>query len=97
MIVRVLGEGRFEVPEPSIPALDRLYRDLVISIRADDDAAFRLALPSLLTEIRHRGAALPPGRLGVFDVLVPGKDCTLGDAHVLLQVVTSLRTGVIPG
>lgn len=25
------------------------------------------------------------------------KDCTLGDTHVLVQVVTSLRTGVIPG
>lgn len=84
------------VVEPSIPAVGQLYRGLVTSIRADDDAAFRLA-PSAAHRAPPAGRCLPQGRLGVFDMLVPGKDCTLGDAHVLLQVVRSLRRGVIPG
>ena len=41
MIVRILGEGQFEVGDDGVPDLNRLDQDLQRALDGDDDAAFR--------------------------------------------------------
>jgi hypothetical protein len=97
MIIRILGEGRFEVPASAVEAIGELYGQLVDAVRAHDEAAFEPALSALLTEVRLQGDPMESSRLGVFHALFPGKDATIQDAQVLLGMIARLRAGLVPG
>ena len=58
MIVRILGEGQFEVGEDSVPDLNRLDQDLQHALEGDDDTAFRSALSALLARVRETGTPM---------------------------------------
>ena len=96
MIIRILGEGTFDVAESAVPCIDELYGDVVRAVRAGDRSAFELALPALLGEVRLRGTAIGTDRLGSFDALLPGKEHGLDDARIVFRIDAQLRAGVVP-
>lgn len=97
MKIRILGEGKFDVPAAAVPALDRFYGEMAETIRADHAEAFARSLSTLLSEVRSRGAHLGTDRLGDSDALLPPKDATVEDARIVAQLVAQLRAGLIPG
>ena len=97
MIVRILGEGKFDTPASSIPKIARRYREIVHAVETSDEEAFRLGLAALLVEVRLYGIAIGTDHLDNFDVLLPGKDDTLADARAMLGTLAALRTGLILG
>lgn len=92
MILRILGEGQFELPDAELDALNELDAALVRAIEAADEEAFRQNLDMLLARVHERGVPVPPEHLGASDLLLPGADATLDEVGALLS-----GEGLIPG
>jgi hypothetical protein len=92
MIVRIMGEGQFDVPEEHLEELNRLDDDLTAAIDGGDHGSFQTALEALLTSVRVHGDELPEDYLGPSDLVLPGPDATLEEVSEVLG-----EEGLIPG
>jgi hypothetical protein len=92
MIVRIMGEGQFDVPEEHLEELNRLDDDLTAAIDGGDHGSFQTALEALLTSVRVQGDELPEDYLGPSDLVLPGPDSTLEEVSEVLG-----EEGLIPG
>jgi hypothetical protein len=92
MILRILGEGQFEVPEERMEELNRLDEEVQAAVDADDADGFTRALARLITGVRTAGRELPDDYLGPSDLVLPGPDATIGDVREVLG-----DEGLIPG
>ena len=84
MIVRILGEGRYEVPEADLPAIEQLDAQLVDAMDRGDEAAFTGTLSDLIGQVRHTGKLLAPDDLRTSSLAVPHEGSTLDEVRSLL-------------
>ena len=84
MIVRILGEGRYDVPDADIPAIEQLDEVLVDALDRGDEAGFTGALADMVGEVRHSGTRLADDDLATSDLVVPHEGSTLGEVRTLL-------------
>ncbi|MFL5887129.1 MAG: PspA-associated protein PspAA [Thermoleophilaceae bacterium] len=80
MIVRILGEGQFELADDQKDKLNELDNAVVASCDADDEAAFRQQFEQLLEFVASEGRQVPDDELVGSDVIVPPRDTTLAEA-----------------
>jgi hypothetical protein len=92
MIVRISGEGQFEVPDGHVDELNRLDDDLTKAVDSGDDAQFRGALEALLASVRTVGQELPADWIGPSDLVLPSPDATIHEVREVLG-----DEGLIPG
>jgi hypothetical protein len=92
MIVRIIGEGQFDVPGEHLDELNRLDGDLVKAADSGDGAAFTAALEALLASVRTAGSELPADYLGPSELVLPSPDATIEDVREMLG-----DEGLIPG
>jgi hypothetical protein len=92
MIVRISGEGQFEVPQGHLDELNRLDNDLTKAVDSDDEAQFTAALQALLTSVRTAGQELPADYIGPSDLVLPNPDATIHEVREVLG-----DEGLIPG
>ena len=92
MIIRILGEGQFDVPDEAVATLNDLDSAVESSVEAGDEAAFRAALDALLTGVRDAAAPHEEGSLDSSDLILPHADATLDEVRDLLS-----GDGLIPG
>ena len=92
MIVRILGEGQFDVEDARLDELNRLDDQLVEAIDAGDEARFAASLDELLTAVRMNGARVPDDHLGGSELVLPAAGATLEEVRRLLD-----EEGLIPG
>ena len=55
MIVRILGEGQYDLDDHALDALNGLDNQIESAIDAGDEAMFRTALQGLLSAVRASG------------------------------------------
>jgi hypothetical protein len=84
MIVRILGEGRYEVPEADLPPIEQLDAQLVDAMERGDEAAFTGTLADLIGQVRHTGKLLAPDDLRTSSLAVPHEGSTLDEVRSLL-------------
>jgi PspAA-like protein len=84
MIVRILGEGRYDVPDADLPAIEQLDAQLVDAMERGDEAAFTGTLADLIGEVRHTGKLLAPDDLRTSSLVVPHDGSTLDEVRSLL-------------
>ena len=92
MIVRIMGEGQFEVPEERVEQLNQLDQELQKAVDADDEGAFQTALQGLLSSVRQAGTELPEDYLGPSELVLPSPDSTIEEVRAVLG-----EEGLIPG
>jgi hypothetical protein len=92
MIVRISGEGQFDVPDPHVEELNRLDDDLTKAVDAGDEGQFKTALEALLTSVRTAGEELPADWIGPSDLVLPSPDATIHEVREVLG-----DEGLIPG
>ena len=92
MIVRISGEGQFDVPDGHLEELNRLDDDLTKAVDSGDDAQFTSALEALLVSVRTAGAELPADWIGPSDLVLPSPDSTIHEVREVLG-----DEGLIPG
>lgn len=84
MIVRILGEGRFDVPEADMPAIEQLDSALVAALDRGDEATFARALHDLIGQVRRSGTLLAADDVGPSQQAVPHEGSTLAEVRALL-------------
>lgn len=94
MIVRILGEGQYDVQEGSLDALNGLDNAIEEAIDAGDEAMFRTALEGMLSAVRAHGTHHDPATLDESDLILPPWDATLDEVRELLE---GSADGLIPG
>jgi hypothetical protein len=84
MIVRILGDGQYEVSDSEQARFDELDHALVVHVESGDDAAFHRDLAELVDLVRTKGAELPEDELAVSDAVLPSPTATLAEVKELL-------------
>ena len=92
MIVRIMGEGQWEVSPELKEKLNSLDAALESAIAQGDEPAFRASLDSLLSLVRDDGAAVADEELVDSDLILPPADATIEQVQELLG-----DEGLIPG
>ncbi len=92
MIVRISGEGQFEVPDGHVDELNRLDEGLTKSVDSGDEAEFKDALEALLGSVRTAGEELPADWIGPSDLVLPSPDSSIHEVREVLG-----DEGLIPG
>jgi hypothetical protein len=92
MIVRISGEGQFQLPEEHLEELNRLDDDLTKAVDAGDEAQFKTALEGLLASVRTAGEELAADFIGPSDLVLPSPEATIHEVRELLS-----DEGLIPG
>jgi hypothetical protein len=92
MIVRISGEGQFQVAEGHLEELNRLDDDLTKAVDAGDEAQFKTALEGLLASVRTAGEELPADFIGPSDLVLPSPEATIQEVREVLG-----DEGLIPG
>jgi hypothetical protein len=84
MIVRILGEGRYEVPDADLPALEQLDAQLADALDRGDEAEFTGTLADLVGLVRHTGKLVAPDDLRTSSLVVPHEGSSLDEVRSLL-------------
>ena len=84
MIVRILGEGRYDVPDADLPAIEQLDTQLVDAMDRSDEVEFTSSLSDLIGQVRHTGTLVAPDDLRTSSLVVPHEGSTLEEVRSLL-------------
>ena len=92
MIVRILGEGQYDVAEDALERLNQYDSAVEAAVEADDPKAFAAALTRLLDSVRTVGVPHQVESLDESDLILPPADASIDEVRALLS-----DDGLIPG
>jgi hypothetical protein len=92
MIVRILGEGQWDVSDEQLAVLNELDAAVESAVDGGDGETFSKSLDALLNAVRTSGSPLPDESLEDSDLILPPADATLEEVRELLT-----DEGLIPG
>ncbi|MEZ0066598.1 hypothetical protein ABIA32_002610 [Streptacidiphilus sp. MAP12-20] len=92
MIVRILTEGQFEVPDSLVDHLNELDNAVLAALDSGHEEDFRVHLAALLAAVRAAGTPTADDYLGSSDATLPYADATVDEVRALLK-----PDGLIPG
>jgi hypothetical protein len=84
MIVRILGEGQFELETSQVTSLDVLDQELVAALEAGDEPAFHDVLNRMVQEVRTKGTPVAADRFVPSDLTLPHEGASLAELRALL-------------
>jgi hypothetical protein len=84
MIVRILGEGQFELDESEAASLADLDKQLLAALEADDEPSFHKVLAELVDKVRSQGTPVPADRFVPSDLAVPHETASLDELREFL-------------
>ncbi len=81
MIVRLSGEGQFELPDEDAERLNDLDNRAVAAVEAGDREGFTELWAQMLELVRSDGQPLDEDELSGSDVILPPRDITFEEAQ----------------
>jgi hypothetical protein len=84
VIVRIMSEGQWDVPDEHLSALNALDEALERAVLAGDETAFRVEMIALLDAVRQQGDRVEDDSLEESDLILPPSDATLEEVRALL-------------
>lgn len=91
MIVRVFGEGQYDVGDELLSQLDELDGEAVAALERGDEEELDRCLEKMAELVRQRGTRLPDDSLTASDIVIPPSDLTLDETRRLFS-----QEGLIP-
>lgn len=92
MIIRILGEGQYDVSDEALTRLNQLDSAVEAAVEASDVDSFTTALTALLEGVRTVGVPHAADSLDESDLILPPSDATIDEVRQLLN-----EDGLIPG
>lgn len=92
MIVRILGEGQWDVADAHLDALNSLDAEVETAVESGDETTFSTSLGALLNAVRTAGDQMPDDSLVDSALILPPSDASLEEVRELLG-----DDGLIPG
>ncbi|MGH3498176.1 MAG: PspA-associated protein PspAA [Nocardioidaceae bacterium] len=91
MIVRIMGEGQFEVADSVHDELNRWDAQVEAAVQARDEVAFRSALDGLLGVVRRGGTTVADDVIVDSALILPHADASIDEVVEMLG-----EEGLIP-
>ena len=85
MIVRVMGEGQYEVDDEVAKGLNELDEQAAGALEAGDEERLAELLRRMADAVRLNGARLPDEDLSPSEAIVPPEDLSLEEARELFE------------
>lgn len=92
MIVRIMGEGQYQVTDDVIDKINEVDNRLVEIVQGEDERLFSLVFGELLDSIRTACRPISIDELVESDVVLPPGDMTLDEAREIFK-----GEGILPG
>jgi hypothetical protein len=80
VIVRISGEGQYEIDDAHTDALNEIDNAVVAAVDAGDEAAFSSQWGKLLDFVRANGSETAEDDLATSDLILPPADITFAEA-----------------
>lgn len=84
MIVRILGEGQFELDAAEVASLEDLDKQLLAALEANDEPTFHTVLGQLVAKVRAEGTPVPADRFVPSDLALPHETASLAELRDFL-------------
>ncbi|GAA0958949.1 hypothetical protein GCM10009554_71870 [Kribbella koreensis] len=84
MIVRIMGEGQYQLADEKLDQLNLVDTDLEKAVSAGDEEGFKAAFEALLAFVRA-GDRVPDTELHDSDAILPPGDSTLAEMRELIS------------
>jgi hypothetical protein len=91
MIVRLMGEGQYQVEDGLREQLNELDDRAQTALESDDEPGLDAMLDGMWQLVRERGERLPDDDLSSSDLIIPPSDLTLEETRRLFS-----EEGLIP-
>jgi len=91
MIVRLMGEGQFELDEKQLDEVNKIDNNIVKLVDNGDEKAFLTEFRKLTDYVRQNGKKLDDEILKPSDVIIPPADITFEEAKAIFR-----GEGIIP-
>jgi hypothetical protein len=85
MIVRVIGNGQYEVDDALMERLNALDREAVNALERDDEESLDGALDAMSTLVQEEGRRLPDDELTSSQIVIPPSDLSLEETRKLVS------------
>ena len=89
MIVRLMGEGQYELDKKHLEGLNKIDNNIVKTINRGDEKAvkilFKIELKKLTEYVRKNGKKIPDEIIKPSDVIIPPADLTLEEARKIFK------------
>jgi hypothetical protein len=85
MIVRLMGEGQFQIDDGAAARLNEIDNAAVAALDGGDEDGFRARLAELAETVRREGRPLEASDLSSSDLIVPPSDLSLEEARELFS------------
>jgi hypothetical protein len=92
VIIRILSEGQFDVPDDALDGLNELDAKLEAAVDASDEGGLAAALSALLARVREVGSEVALDALVPSDLVLPHASASLAEVRDLIS-----GEGLIPG
>jgi hypothetical protein len=91
VIVRIMTEDQYRLPDEHLSAVQRLDDDLEKAVDSGDDESFRTALSQLIAFVRAHGEAVAIEEVVPSDLMIPAPDMSLAEAKSRLHPEPAVR------
>jgi chromosome condensin MukBEF complex kleisin-like MukF subunit len=85
VIVRVMGEGQYEVDDEVAKGLNELDEQAAQALQEGDEEGLSELLRRMADQVRMNGARLPDEDLSPSEAIVPPEDLSLEEARELFE------------
>ncbi|MBI2761965.1 MAG: hypothetical protein HYX51_11140 [Chloroflexi bacterium] len=92
MIVRVMGEGQFEIGGAVLDKLNEVDNQIVAAIEGNDEKQFAMLMVQMHDIICKDGKPVPIDEIVESDFILPPPDCSMDEVR---EIFTG--EGMIPG
>lgn len=83
MIIRILGEGQYRVPEALCDELNQIDNRIVDLVEEGKAEEFQNELAKLISEIKEKGEPIEAEEILESDIIVPPGDLSLEEAKAV--------------
>jgi hypothetical protein len=80
VIVRIAGEGQFEVPDGLVDRLNELDNEAVAAVEAGDEGRFHALFDQMVALVRDECSPVPDDALVASHVILPPADLSFEEA-----------------
>ena len=85
MIVRLMGDGQYQVDDSILDGLNELDAQVEQAVQQGDEESLRRLLSTMASSVREHGERLPDDDLSASDAIIPPEDLSLDEAKQLFD------------
>ncbi len=85
MIVRLMGEGQFEIDSKHLDEMNRIDNNIVKIVVKGDERTFKTEFKKLIDYVRRNGKKMPDNILKPSDIIIPPADVTIKEAQEIFK------------